>query len=313
VPEGVLRPGRNVIALRIFDQIGEGGFLDAPSSLFLESGAGARIPLAGDWQYRVEREVPLAPGNVWADYPRPPRVLRPQDRPSALYNAMIAPLTGYGVRGVIWYQGESNAAQHQLYAARFGALIADWRRRLPSQGEALPFLFVQLASFRESEAWAYLREAQCQALRLPDTGMVVTLDIGDPNDIHPRNKREVGRRLSRLALANTYGIDVGAVRGPVPSAVHFERGAARVDYAGQAPLVTVDGGEQVLGFELEAADGTRHPASARLLGEQVQLTAPFAEEPRRVYYAFQDAPDVNLTNTAGLPAEPFRWPADAAQ
>jgi sialate O-acetylesterase len=308
VPEGVLQPGLNSICVRIFDHVGEGGFLDPARSLFLESATGARIELGGPWQCRVEREVPLVPGSVWQHFPQAPRVLRPQERPAALFNGMIAPLTSLAIRGFIWYQGEANVTEHQVYRERFSALIRDWRGRFGANEDALPFYFVQLASFNASGDWAYLREAQTQTLELPDTGMVVTLDVGDPNNIHPGNKREVGRRLARLALNGTYGLTQGAVRGPVPTLVQVANGEIRVTYGTQAPLATSDGQADILGFEVEAPDGTRHAASARLLHNQVDIQIPFAGEPRVLFYAFRDAPTVNLINTAGLPAEPFRCP-----
>jgi sialate O-acetylesterase len=313
VPEGVLQPGRNTISVRIFDHVGEGGFLDPATSLYLESASGARIPLAGAWQYRVERQVPLVPGSVWQHYPHAPRILRPQERPTGLFNGMIAPLQSFALRGFIWYQGEANVAEHQLYLDRFSALIRDWRGRFAGSAVsdgALPFYFVQLASFEASQDWAHLREAQTQALALPNTGMVVTLDIGDPQNIHPGNKREVGRRLALLALHHTYGLEVGPVRGPVPTLVQAAQGELRVTYGAQALLATSDGGVDVLGFEVEAADGTLHPATAQLVHNQVDVQVPFVGEARALCYAFSDAPAVNLVNTAALPAEPFRWPLD---
>ena len=307
VPAGVLKIGRNSICVRIFDHAGEGGFLDPARSLYLESATGARLELAGAWQYRVEREVPLVHNSVWRHIPQPARILRPHYLPTRLFNGMIAPLLPLALRGFIWYQGESNVAEHQLYLQRFTALIRDWQGRFGVGAAPAPFYFVQLASFQESGKWAFLREAQAQALQLPATGMVVTLDIGDPNDIHPRNKREVGRRLALLALANSYGLPVGPVRGPVPSAVQLVGAEVRIDFADQVALTTSDARDHVLGFELESSAGQRYPASARLAGNQVFVQVPFAGTPRGVFYAFSDAPEVNLTNTTGLPAEPFRW------
>ena len=307
VPGHALRPGRNVIAVRIFDHVGEGGFLDPAGVLFLEDESGARIGLAGAWQYRIEREVPLAPPGIWAHFPRAPRVLQPHYRPTALFLGMIAPLLGFQLRGFIWYQGESNVAEHEQYLQRFSTLIRDWQTRFGRYDEAVPFYFVQLASFEESGKWAYLREAQAQALQLPNTGMVCTLDIGNPRDIHPRNKREVGRRLALVALSKTYAVDVGAVRGPVASAYQLSGSEIRVDYAEAAGLATADGASQVLGFEVLDAEGQPHAAVARLESNRVHVQVPFAAPPRGLLYAFRDAPPVNLTNSAGLPAEPFRW------
>lgn len=169
---------------------------------------------------------------------------------------------------------------------------------------------MQLASYNAEQDWAYLREAQTQALKLPSTGMVVTLDIGDPDNIHPGNKREVGRRLALLALNDTYGIEKGPVRGPVPTLVQVAQGELRVSYAAQALLATSDGGADVLGFEVEAADGTLHVATAQLVHNQIDVQVPFVGQPRALCYAFSAAPAVNLVNSAGLPAQPFRWPLE---
>jgi sialate O-acetylesterase len=306
VPPGVLVPGRNTISVRIFDHAGEGGFIDVARCLYLESANGARLQLAGDWQYRIERAVPLVPNTVWRHMPQPPRILRPQLLPAALFNGMIAPLVPFALRGVIWYQGESNVAAHASYLERFSALIRDWQGRFGAREAQVPFYFVQLAAFRETGDWAYLREAQARALELPDTGMVVTLDIGDARDIHPRNKREVGSRLARLALRQTYGRDVGPVRGPWPSQIEVQPGRLVVRYDG-APLSTTDGSDQPLGFEVESSDGKRRSVAARLAGTEVHLTLPSSDQPRRLLYAFCDVPDINLVGETGLPAEPFRW------
>jgi sialate O-acetylesterase len=307
VPAELLRAGRNVLTVRVFDHVGEGGFLDPPSRLYLESATGQRLLLAGPWQYRVERAVPLVPGSVWAEYPSTPRALRPQDRPASLFLGMIAPLLPLALRGVLWYQGEANVAQHAVYARRFAALVQDWQGRFTAAGDgAVWFLFAQLASFRASEDWALLREAQSRALSCAHTGMVVTLDIGDPDDIHPRNKREVGRRLALVALERAYGRQVGPTRGPLPTSIEFNGGAASVAYAGQAALGTTDGGAAVSGFELETADGAVHPLSAQLEGTSVRVLLPLGVEPRWLRYAFRDVPEINLVNVAGLPAEPFR-------
>lgn len=240
--------------------------------------------------------------------PAPPR--RRPDHPhrvSGLYNGMIAPLLGFSIRGVIWYQGESNASRARQYLDLFPAMIRDWRRSFGR--EELPFLFVQLANFRvrgQPESWAELREAQRRALELPATGMAVTIDIGDPGDIHPRNKQEVGRRLALLARARVHGEDV-VCSGPSFESV--ERVGRTLRLAFDQELRTADGGPP-RGFEIAGPDGRFVPARARLEGRTVVLEAEAVAAPAAARYAWTDAPSCNLVNTAGLPASPFRTDRD---
>ncbi|HWO08625.1 MAG TPA: sialate O-acetylesterase, partial [Polyangiaceae bacterium] len=204
VPGASVRGGRHQLAVRVFDHFGGGGFAGPASQLALECPAlGERIALAGPWRVIVEREIPLVPMSVFESFPAPPLALAQQHTPAALFHGMTAPLIPFALRGAIWYQGESNVGEPERYSALMRALIRDYRTRW-GQGQ-FPFYYVQLANFRASSGWPRLREAQTEALSEPATGMVVTLDIGDPDDIHPRNKREVGRRLALLARAHGYG------------------------------------------------------------------------------------------------------------
>jgi sialate O-acetylesterase len=307
VPAERVKAGRSVLAVRVFDHFGGGGFVGVPSEMHLESSAcpGERVPLAGPWRYAVEREIPLVPMSVFNGYPAPPAALAQQNTPAALFHGMIAPLVPYALRGAIWYQGESNAERHALYRAQQIALIRDWRTRW-GQGQ-FPFYVVQLANFKASPGWPRLREAQASARAEPEADFVVTIDIGDSNDIHPSNKQEVGRRLSLLARARAYGEDV-VHHGPHLRSYTVEERCVRVQLDGAVGLCTSDG-EAVRGFWLAGDDGKFVAARAEIQGSDVVLSASEVPEPRAVRYAFSDDPDANLINGAGLPAEPFRTDA----
>ena len=204
VPGSLVQPGRNVIAVRVFDRAGEGGFGRSDLMSLVPAGANASeaITLAGPWSYKVE--LALEPKKP--DYGSRPELPGPtnQNSPSVLYNAMIAPLKPYAIRGAIWYQGESNAGRAYQYRTLFPTMIRDWRAAW-GQGD-FPFYFVQLANWHAAQPepgesdWAELREAQTMTLSNPQTGMAVIIDIGDANDIHPRNKLDVGKRLARLGV-----------------------------------------------------------------------------------------------------------------
>jgi sialate O-acetylesterase len=300
-----VRPGKNVIAVRVFDHFGEGGLLGPAAEMFLETKdvAGGHLPLSGGWRYAVERRIPFVAPGVFRTYPPAPPVLLPQNAPSALFSGMIAPLLPFGLRGVIWYQGESNVEGYRAYTQRFVAMIRDWRARF--QQRELPFYFTQLANYAASPAWPYLREAQAGALSEVSTAMAVAIDIGDPNDIHPRNKQEVARRLSLLALARTYGKADIEASGPTFARVEWENGAARVHFRAAKGLASRGGGD-VRGFALAGGDGVYHAARARIDGETVIVQCAAVPAPETVRYAWEDNPDADLVNAAGLPAAPFR-------
>jgi len=295
---------RHVVAVRVFDHFGGGGFAGPAGQMFLECPAlGERIPLAGAWRVEVEREIPLVPMNVFQTFPAPPLALAQQHAPAALFQGMVAPLIPYAIRGALWYQGESNVERHASYRAQQVALIRDWRTRW-GQGQ-FPFYYVQLANFSATPGWPLLREAQAEASTEPNTGMVITLDIGDPSDIHPTNKQEVGRRLALLARARTYGERSLEHQGPVLQRVRIEGPSVRVQFSDAEGLTTSDG-EPPRGFTLAGADGHHHPASARIEGSDILLDSPHVPAPRAVRYAFTDTLDANLENASGLPAAPFR-------
>jgi sialate O-acetylesterase len=240
--------------------------------------------------------------------PRAPTGPDSPHRPSTLHHAMIAPLVPYALRGVIWYQGESNVGRHSEYRALFTAMIEDWRGQW-GQGD-LPFYFVQLANFAAGNAagdqWAHLREAQTQTLALPATGMVVTLDIGDSNDIHPRNKRDVGRRLAALALARLHGRE-RVDSGPAFDGAEREGAALRLRFRQARGLSTRDGAAPA-SFVIAGEDREFHPAVAQIEGDTVVLTSEAVAAPVAARHAWANDPQPppNLINGAGLPAGSFR-------
>jgi sialate O-acetylesterase len=239
--------------------------------------------------------------------PYPPSGPGSAATPSGLFNAMINPLLPGALRGVIWYQGEANAARAFEYHRLFAALITGWRARF-GQGD-IPFLWVQLANFDfpgdpTHETWAFLREAQTLTLSLPATGQAVSIDLGDPNNIHPRNKQEVGRRLALIAKAEVYGIPVD-FSGPVFASATREGRSLRVRFAFAETDLTA-AGRPLQSFEVAGADRRFYPASAVIAGDTLLVQSAQVSEPVAVRYAWRNAPDANLYNGAGLPAVPFR-------
>ena len=225
--------------------------------------------------------------------------------PGGLYNAMIAPLTGYPIAGVIWYQGEQNttAEKAPLYAGMFGAMIRDWRRAW-GIGD-FPFLFVQLANFTAPNGkWPEIREAQLQTLAVAKTGMAVTIDIGEARNIHPLNKQDVGKRLALAARAIAYGENV-EYSGPLFRTAAPEGSAIRL-YFDHATSLQFRGGE-AKGFQVAGADRKFVPAAAAIDGTAVVVSSPAVPRPAYVKYAWADVPECNLYNGDGLPASPFRW------
>lgn len=221
-----------------------------------------------------------------------------------LFNGKVAPLAPYSIRGVLWYQGENNVFAADLYEEQLRTLIADWRAHW--ERPDLPFLWIQLPNFgdgRPGSNWPGVREGQRRALCLPDTGMVVTIDIGDGTDIHPRNKRDFGLRAARCARALVYGHRI-VPTGPLVERVRTEGARAIVLFEHARELRTLDG-EAPRMFELADSEGRWHPANARIEGARITLWSKAVEHPTAARYAWANRPPVNLVNLAGLPAAPF--------
>lgn len=303
VPPGLLHAGRNVIAVRVTDTGGGGGFHGDPAQVKLVLGPQA-LPLAGAWKARIEGAL---------HKPQP----QANDGLGLVFNGLVQPLRPLRLQGVLWYQGESNVPRAAQYAQDFPRLIRDWRQWWGQP--RLPFHFVQLAAYLPLEKnslagspWAELRDAQRQALALPHTGMVVATDVGDANDIHPRNKQAVGERLARVAAYP--GSAQGRVHGPRLQSAQAQAGWMRLHFA-QAPgglALRAGSAAQLQGFAIAGADRRFVAARARIVGSRVVVQHPDVPRPVAVRYGWADNPgQANLVDRQGLPAMPFRtdaWP-----
>jgi sialate O-acetylesterase len=304
LPAGLLKPGKNMLAVRVTDTGGGGGFHGERSAMRLQWGADS-IALAGSWKARMEKLMDKGqPG--------------PNDLPMLSFNAMVSPLTDFPIRGVIWYQGESNVPRAAQYVQTFPLLIADWRAQW--QQLRLPFYFVQLASFLSLEKntlagspWAELRDAQRQTAKLAGTGMVVATDVGNANDIHPRNKQAIGLRLALQALKGEYGKMNIVANGPIYRALRLHGSQLELSFSELGGGLVAAGSDGVLRGFTVADDGRQfQPAQARIQGNKVIVSHPDMSHPVAVRYGWVDNPEQsNLFNRNGLPASPFRtddWP-----
>ena len=234
--------------------------------------------------------------------------------PAALYIGKVVNLAPYTLRGMLWYQGEGNAGNPGLYETQLTQLVTSWRTLWQDE---VPFAWVQLPNYRtsNSESWPRLRESMMKVLALPKTGMAITLDIGDPQDIHPKNKQDVGKRLSYWALATVYGRSVPAISGPLPTGSQVEGDALRVSFRHADGLKTRDGAAP-RGWLLAGADKAWKPAEARIDGTSVVVRSAAVPAPVAARYAWAENPDAHLVNGAGLPATSLRtdtWPDPAAK
>jgi sialate O-acetylesterase len=319
IPKGTLKPGKNLISIRVWDSQGGGGISGPDSELFLkealtvEGRASLKIPLSGEWRYRTELTRPSNPGNE-------PNGLD-SNAASVLYNAMLYPLRRYAVQGALWYQGESNAGNAALYRKQLPAMVENWRRVFDN--ESLAFYAVQLAPYTkinpqpEDTGWARLRDAQLQAMTLTkNCGIAVITDVGDEADIHPRKKQPVGERLALLALKNRYGQKKTVASGPVLKKVSAQGSTLALSFSnadgGLVAAATDSAGRTVqpgklLGFAIAGEDGNFVWADAKIVGrDKITLSAPGVLKPLYVRFGWANFPVVNLFNAFGLPATPFR-------
>jgi sialate O-acetylesterase len=297
LPAGMIQKGENLLVARIVNTWNNSPVLGKSGEFYVKS-RGNKISLEGEWKYnnKIEEEIPKV---EWYN-----------SLPGMMYNAMIAPIVKYPIAGVIWYQGESNTGEHQYYKQLFSTMIQNWREAW-AIGD-FPFLFVQLANYMERKEvqpdseWAFLREAQTQTLELPNTGMAVTIDVGNAADIHPRNKKDVGHRLWQAAKKVAYGEDV-IHSGPAFSAVEKEGDKVIVTFDFVGKGLALSSGSDVKGFILAAEDGTFERANGKIIGtNKVEVNSPRIKNPTEVRYAWADNPEVNLYNSLNLPAVPFR-------
>lgn len=296
IPAGTLRAGKNVIAIRVTDNMGGGGIWGDSADLQLNLGD-TNIPLKGAWKWQVESVLDRISEN---------------SLPSLCYNAMIHPLVPFSFRGFLWYQGESNADRAWQYRTAFPLLIQDWRKQF--KNEQAPFYFAQLASFvtegnsNTGCSWAELREAQTNTLQLPNTGMCVTTDlVKDAKDIHPTNKQDVGKRLAAIAMKNLYN-KKATCSGPVWQSMKISSNEVILSFDhSDSGLFTPDKYGYVKGFEIAGSDSVFHFARAFIQNNTVVVSCSGVSNPVAVRFGWMgDASECNLFNREGLPAVPFR-------
>lgn len=300
VAPDILKTGKNLFVIRVTNTAGKGGFVpDKPYCIFAD---GDTVDLKGYWQYKV--------GAAFNPVATPSKRINLSYQPAALYNAMIAPEINYTIKGFCWYQGEANAGRPQQYEKLLPALINDWRQQW-GQG-ALPFLYVQLPGFQDynylpaESNWAMLRESQLKALSVPNTAMTVAIDLGEWNDIHPDNKKEVGERLALAAMKTAYKETV-IYSGPLYQSAATDGNKIIVSFTHTGEGLITKDGEAPATFEIAGADKKFVWANTKIEGNKVIVWSNDVAAPVYVRYAWSDNPvNPNLYNKEQLPASPFR-------
>ncbi|WP_224997789.1 sialate O-acetylesterase [Cesiribacter sp. SM1] len=305
VPANVLKAGKNTLVVRVISNSGRGGFV-ADKPYLLATGADT-LDLKGEWKYQLGASMEPLPGATFIRW-----------KPLGLYNGMIAPLIHYPIKGVIWYQGESNADEAAEYRDLFSTLIRDWRQKW-DQGQ-FPFLYVQLANFMETTSqptesqWADLRQAQLQTLSEPNTAMAVAIDLGEWNDIHPLNKQDVGRRLALAAQKVAYGNKKVVHSGPLYQSMEVEGSKVVLNFSGTGSGLVAKNGGALKYFAVAGADNKWVWANATIRGNKVIVWSDKVKNPVAVRYAWADNPEgANLYNKEGLPASPFQTNSTSQQ
>ncbi|MEZ5041231.1 MAG: sialate O-acetylesterase [Saprospiraceae bacterium] len=310
VPADLLKAGKNVFVIRVTNNAGKGGFVpDKPYCIFTDKDT---VDLKGYWQYKVgEVFIPFdlsAFSQRNSDEPRARRI-NPQNEPTALHNAMVAPFTQFPIKGILWYQGESNTGHPEAYEAYMHALINGWRAVFHHPD--LPFIYAQLPNFMDvaylptESNWAKLRASQLKALTVPYTAMTVNIDLGEWNDIHPDNKKDVGERMALAALKLAYG-ETLVYSGPLYEAYRIEGNKVTISFSHVASGLITDDGEELSEFAIAGEDKKFVWAKAKIEGDKVIVWSEQVASPKYVRYAWADNPDnPNLYNKEGLPASPF--------
>lgn len=295
IPANVLKEGTNVIAVRITDYSGGGGIYGDPSDLKIDF-KDSNLPLDGLWKFNVVKvRIEVSPNSY----------------PSLLYNAMVNPLVPYAIEGVLWYQGEANVWRAKQYKKAFPLMISDWRTKF-KQGD-FPFYFVQLSTFDETggnsqkgSRWAELREAQSETLKLPNTGMAVTTDIGNAKDIHPTNKQDIGLRLAAVAMNNIYG-KKQIHSGPTYKSQEIKGNQIILTFDNIGSGLSTPNNDDLKGFEVAGADKVFHSAKAIIKDNKVIVSSENVQNPVAVHYGWaDDDTQINLYNKEKFPASPFR-------
>jgi sialate O-acetylesterase len=302
VPADLLKPGKNIFVVKVTNTNGKGGFVpDKPYCIFAGNDT---VDLKGTWQYKVGEVFDPRSGFGNAGG------INAQNQPTALYNAMIAPITNYAIKGFLWYQGESNTGRAEEYAKLQPAQIIDWRNKW-QQGD-LPFLFVQLPNFMEANylpaesQWATLRESQLKSLSVPNTGMAVAIDLGEWNDIHPDNKKDVGERLALIAKKLAYGENI-IYSGPLYQSAAIDENKIIISFTNTGSGLMTNDGEEPGEFAVAGADKKFVWAKAKIEGDKIVVSSEEVTNPMYVRYAWADNPvNPNLYNKERLPASPFR-------
>jgi sialate O-acetylesterase len=301
VKNGLLKAGKNVLVVRVTNTAGKGGFV--PDKRYEMIVGNQTFDLQGDWSYKV--------GEVFPPLIETP--LPPQYTPTSLYNAMIAPFISYSLKGFVWYQGESNVGKPQVYEQLLPALAQDWRKQF-KQPE-IPFLYVQLPGFQDrtflptESAMAVLREGQLKSLSIPKSGMAVTLDLGEWNDIHPLTKKPIGERLALVARKLAYGENKLVSSGPIYASNQIEGNRIRVHFKeiGSGLAIHKSDEDDLQYFSIAGKDKKFVWAKAMIQENAVVVWSDAISEPLYVRYAWADNPEgANLINMEGLPASPFR-------
>jgi len=288
----------NTITVRVISQRGRGEFVpDKPYYLTVD---GDTFQLSGEWKYKLGATMKPMEEQTFIRW-----------KPGGLYNGMISPLTAYKIKGVIWYQGESNADEPESYEEAFSAMINNWRDAW-NQDEEFPFLYVQLANFMEEtdepveSKWAELRQAQLETLSISNTSMAVTIDLGEWNDIHPLNKKDVGFRLALLARKLAYNETDLNASSPVPIKATFSENHVVVTFNKGSGNLTTRDGKSTKHFALSNNDKNFYWAKAEIIGNEIKIWNDQVPNPTSVRYAWSNNPaSANLTSEVGLPVSPF--------